>query len=819
MRSKIVEVTMPKNPPDLPLLVASPDGQRVKVQKTAFAEDVLGRYVCNDWDEVMASLADGGFPFDVIVIGAGMFGAYCAEKLYRRGTGIGLRVLLFDAGSFELPGHIQNLPPLGGGLGAPDPRTVDDGVKNVVWGMPWITDTTVTRSQNTVPGRPGTGPGFPGLAYAVGGRSLYWGGWSPELTGDDLAAWPADVRPFLTQPVPGDANNWSGYQRTAEEIGTATVTDFMFATPFHNTLLADLQKAASTVTGLRAVEEAPLAVQGTAPASGLFAFDKYSTAPTVIDAVRNDVGTNSGGGDVTRRIFLVPRTQVLRLNVTAGAVTSIDVSTVSTNGALQNLPVPSGCAVVLANGTIEATRLALTSLGVGDTRFGSPRLGNLMAHLRSNITVKIKRTALGLPAGAPSDLETTAFLLRGVAGGRRFHFQVVAAAVGSQNPEQNLFQQIPDIDILDQIRANQDPAWITIVLRGIGEMAGDTSLTPNPAGNWIDLSPETDPLFGQRRAFVRLGTTGNDAATWEAMDIAAFDLADTLAGGPGAAAAGDIQYLVNGQWTGIRPTVDPATGGPWRDGIGTTHHEAGTLFMGSSGSSVTDSVGRFHNVANAYVAGPALFPTVGSANPSLTGLALARRTAGAIIAARAPSGFTSLSLDPADWTMIAAPGTNPVMNRIGSILQTFGGYGLYCYTKQQFGDFSLWLEWRETAAGDNSGVYIRIPDPAGIPATDALTRADQQGHEIQIDDVGAGNPLGQAIHQTGAIYGLQAPSSIPTAPVGEWNTYLIEATGNRIRVALNGTPVNDYTSTRRTSGFLALQVHGSRLAIRNLRIK
>jgi hypothetical protein len=171
--------------------------------------------------------------------------------------------------------------------------------------------------------------------------------------------------------------------------------------------------------------------------------------------------------------------------------------------------------------------------------------------------------------------------------------------------------------------------------------------------------------------------------------------------------------------------------------------------------------------------------------------------------------------------VVAAAGTNPVMNRIGSILQTSGGYGLYCYTKQPFGDFSLWLEWREAAAGDNSGVYIRIPDPTGVAATDALTQADQHGHEIQIDDLGAGNPAGQAIHQTGAVYGLQAPSSIPTAPVGEWNTYLIEALGNRIRATLNDTLVNDYTSTRRTSGFLALQVHGfpSRLAFRNLRIK
>jgi hypothetical protein len=49
---------------------------------------------------------------------------------------------------------------------------------------------------------------------------------------------------------------------------------------------------------------------------------------------------------------------------------------------------------------------------------------------------------------------------------------------------------------VENIRANRDPDWIVFVFRGIGEMTGDPTLTPNPAGNWIDLSPETDPLFG-----------------------------------------------------------------------------------------------------------------------------------------------------------------------------------------------------------------------------------------------------------------------------------------------------------------------------------
>ena len=70
-----------------------------------------------------------------------------------------------------------------------------------------------------------------------------------------------------------------------------------------------------------------------------------------------------------------------------------------------------------------------------------------------------------------------------------------------------------------------------------------------------------------------------------------------------------------------------------RDGLGTTYHEAGTLWMGTDpATSVTDPNGRFHNVTNAFCADQALFPTVGSVNPTLTGLTLSRKVAEAAVA-------------------------------------------------------------------------------------------------------------------------------------------------------------------------------------------
>ena len=92
----------------LPLLNPDPKAF-VDVQQTEFSYDVLGRWSCSTWNEVSNN---GGDPFDIVVIGAGMFGGYIADKLYRRAENIGLRVLVLDAGSFFLPTHTQNLPRL-----------------------------------------------------------------------------------------------------------------------------------------------------------------------------------------------------------------------------------------------------------------------------------------------------------------------------------------------------------------------------------------------------------------------------------------------------------------------------------------------------------------------------------------------------------------------------------------------------------------------------------------------------------------------------------------------------------------------------------
>ena len=140
-----------------------PDGDP-DVQRTTFALDVLGRFVCNTYDEAVTNPA-----FDVVVIGSGMYGSYARPRLQRerregraaagpraRGRAVpGARART----EHRRPRARQPVP-------AGDRPFWPDAARprNLVWGMGWRGNI-----------------GFPGTAYCVGGKSIYWGGWCPRL--------------------------------------------------------------------------------------------------------------------------------------------------------------------------------------------------------------------------------------------------------------------------------------------------------------------------------------------------------------------------------------------------------------------------------------------------------------------------------------------------------------------------------------------------------------------------------------------------------------------------------------------------------------
>jgi len=274
-----------------------------------------------------------------------------------------------------------------------------------------------------------------------------------------------------------------------------------------------------------------------------------------------------------------------------------------------------------------------------------------------------------------------------------------------------------------------------------------------------------------------------------------------------------------------------------------------------SARSVTDFDGRFHALRNAYAVGPALFPTIGSPNPMLTGIALVRRTADRIIAASKPpqpqleTGYQWLFDGTEDtfknWQQVGGGDLFLVDGTL--VAEPWGDIGLLYYVPSGFGDFTLRLQFRLDRPDDNSGVFVRFQDPQlAVPRRSDPTVSDfyvnkawvavDTGFEVQIDETAAGTPPGLDMHRTGAIYSIPVGTAAdeqdyqrgPVLQPGEWNDYEIHVAGQTYTVKLSGQRTTVFTNNDAyrgksggsdpAHGFLGLQTHTGRVAFRNIRI-
>ena len=267
---------------------------------------------------------------------------------------------------------------------------------------------------------------------------------------------------------------------------------------------------------------------------------------------------------------------------------------------------------------------------------------------------------------------------------------------------------------------------------------------------------------------------------------------------------------------------------------------------------VTDLFGCIHDTPNCYVASPATFPTVGSPNPMLTGVALARRSGDKLAKDVLPAaeiltpaaGWTALFDGTAEsakaWRKVGADGTG--FAHLNGELLSYGnsGLALLFFAKQAFGDFTLKLQFRIfDGANHNSGVYVRFTHPrkalsAALMArlsdaekeavkTHPVLRSIHSGFEVQIDDNARGDrnndfwgipePDGLWRHRTGSLYNIPAGDRIwhlntnearwqdyepgPQLIPGVWFEYEIKAAGNIFTVKLTNTASGDSKQTTR----------------------
>ncbi|MFW2831581.1 FAD-dependent oxidoreductase [Sphingomonas sp. ID0503] len=151
---------------------------------------------------------------------------------------------------------------------------------------------------------------------------------------------------------------------------------------------------------------------------------------------------------------------------------------------------------------------------------------------------------------------------------------------------------------------------IALVVRG--EQA------PNPDSR-VTLSKDRDAA-GMPRAVLDWRTSALDVHSVAGL-LAALDRA-LAASGKGRVEAASWLSDPAQQWV-----TDPLISA---HPIGGYHHIGTTRMSGNPRTGVTDGDGRVHGIGNLYVAGSSLFPTGGWANPTLTIVALALRTADTI---------------------------------------------------------------------------------------------------------------------------------------------------------------------------------------------
>src|SRR5438876_3113556 len=301
--------------------------------ETTFTRDILGRYVCNSFVEAISS-----GPFDMIIVGGGTNGLALAQDLFfRTRPAPGLvnyqtnRILVLEAGPFALPEHTQDIP----NLQLYPPPTVSDNPPAPTTGSPL----PATRQQLNSIGLGGPQPflenwglpwnakvAFGGLAYCLGGRSLYWGGWSPQYLSSEMhtapiggisadTLWPEAVVQDLEQRY---------FEEAAGATGVKTSHDFVNGAlqSFYGGRLTNVYANLPNVVPLSELPtylpgpeafpsflvDAPLAVEiRTRP--GFFPFNKFSSVPLATTGARAAYGESSGD-NTKKRLMIVPNCHV-----------------------------------------------------------------------------------------------------------------------------------------------------------------------------------------------------------------------------------------------------------------------------------------------------------------------------------------------------------------------------------------------------------------------------------------------------------------------------------------------------------------------------
>ncbi|MFD7165289.1 GMC family oxidoreductase [Streptomyces violascens] len=409
-----------------------------------------------------------------------------------------------------------------------------------------------------------------GLRKRLGGRSLYWYGASLPVEDWALGDWPESIVTDLR-------DSWQGgaplYAQVAADLGVDP-----------NRL--ESQQPVLKVAGFRLVR--------TPQAETRFGDDGRWYAYSPLDHWRDPV--TGAALDGPRGIRFLCGTEVLSVETEGGRARGVQVRETGPNVRTRRI---AADAVVLAAGTIESSRLAIQALRAIDPG-RPPRLDGLTDHIVQGFFLRVRDSGDAMARRDLSDVVPGSY---------------VTACEDSVRSNLFITVERPEPDVLQ----------FDVRLTGEQLPGTDSHVTCEPAGEYpwrttvtADLAPADRAVIGRQRQVLE--------EVWSEL-AAEFGLTAT------PLVFDDFDHPVRTNAFVLPESIGAETSeGPftWSSPLGTEDHEGCTLPLGD----VLDDRHAFAAIPGLYAVGPATFPRMGAANPSLTTLALARRLAQVLAAAQ-----------------------------------------------------------------------------------------------------------------------------------------------------------------------------------------
>jgi hypothetical protein len=191
-----------------------------------------------------------------------------------------------------------------------------------------------------------------------------------------------------------------------------------------------------------------------------------------------------------------------------------------------------------------------------------------------------------------------------------------------------------------------------------------------------------------------------------------------------------------------------------------------------------------------------------------------------------PKGWRDIMPDASfkGWTRVPIPPDAPLkpeeslwkLDPVHHIVICEGdklGHEWLRYDKQQYSDAIFHVEFRFVPVDTpnpkyNSGVFVRNSKDGKIWYQGQATMA---GGYLFGD-----NPVNGEIKRFTLV---KQQKGQKVNPAGEWNTYELEAIGNKISLWVNGAVNSEFTECGNPKGYVGLEAEGWRVEFRNVKVK